>query len=280
MASLPLPADLSPLLRGIAELELSLGNEVFRVDVNQWSNCPLCIVFSRPLHFGETESRLKIPGEVIRWKNTDTHYSLEEGYVCKQTRHSLSGPLIDERRETMAEGGISSMAKTISDVFQDECRNTLDACFSKIVHCLNQLADSDLHWRPFPAQNSICNIILHLCGNTRQWIIAPITNAPNERDRPAEFADRRDYTRQELIDRLSAAVADCKAAIKGMPAERLLETQHIQEWDVTLLTALFSSVSHFVGHTHQIIYITRLRLGDSYRFHWTPNAPAQGTVPA
>jgi hypothetical protein len=56
----------------------------------------------------------------------------------------------------------------------------------------------------------------------------------------------------------------------------LLEPRRIQGFETTVLAALFDSVSHFVGHTHQIVYITRLRLGDAYRFQWVPATPEQG----
>jgi hypothetical protein len=59
---------------------------------------------------------------------------------------------------------------------------------------------------------------------------------------------------------------------------RLLEAIHVQGFDTTLLAAVFDSVSHFVGHTLQIVYITRLRVGDAYQFQWTPKSVEQGAA--
>ena len=63
-----------------------------------------------------------------------------------------------------------------------------------------------------------------------------------------------------------------------MTAADLLTRLRIQGFDVTALGAIFDCVPHFVGHTHQIVYITRCLLGDAYRFEWTPSAPGQGTA--
>ena len=41
----------------------------------------------------------------------------------------------------------------------------LERCLDKIKHCLGQIDDEQLWWRPHESQNSIANILLHLCGN-------------------------------------------------------------------------------------------------------------------
>src|SRR2546423_8625994 len=102
----------------------------------------------------------------------------------------------------------SAMSDAVAKAYLAEARSTLDQGLAKILHCINQLPEPDLHWRPFPTQNSISNIILHLCGNTRQWIIAPLTSAPDHRDRAAEFSDRRQHSKKELLDHLSGTIAE------------------------------------------------------------------------
>jgi hypothetical protein len=71
-------------------------------------------------------------------------------------------------------------------------------------------------------------------------------------------------------------IAEARAVLAQQTARKLLEARRIQGFNVTALAAIFSSVPHFRGHTQEIISITRLQLGDAYRFAWAPTKPEQG----
>ncbi|MBX9791887.1 MAG: DUF1572 domain-containing protein [Pirellulales bacterium] len=157
-----------------------------------------------------------------------------------------------------------------------ESQRTLAHALAKIEHCLTQLTDEDVWWRPQPTHNSIQNIVLHLCGNVRQWIVHGIGGAPDVRNRPLEFSDREPRPKHELVAQLRGTVAEANAALATFPAGRLPERCRIQGFETTRLAAIFETVSHFVGHTHQIVYITRMRLGDRYRFQFVPKGKEQG----
>ena len=58
--------------------------------------------------------------------------------------------------------------------------------------------------------------------------------------------------------------------------QEVLQRRHIQGFDETAVSAIFDSLSHFRGHQQEIVYITRLQLGDTYKFAWTPTKPEQG----
>ena len=152
----------------------------------------------------------------------------------------------------------------------------LSSALERIRHCLDQLSDEQIWWRPKPGLNSIGNLLLHLCGNLRQWIVAGIGGASDFRHRPGEFAERGPIPKAELISRLEAAVEESKAAITRITAQQLVEIRRIQGSEVTGLEAVFSSVPHFRGHTQEIVGMTRQQLGDAYRFAWTPATPEQG----
>jgi len=162
------------------------------------------------------------------------------------------------------------------EAFISESRLALEHSMHKIAHCLDQLSDEDLWWRPHESHNSIQNIMLHLCGNVRQWIIHGVGGAPDVRNRPDEFADRRPIAKAELFEKLRGTIAEADAALAALPPERLLERRRIQGFDTYPLAAILDSVSHFVGHTHQIVYVARLKLGDSYRFQFVPATVEQG----
>jgi hypothetical protein len=167
-------------------------------------------------------------------------------------------------------------ADELATAVGSEAGNELSSALDKIKHCLGQLTEEQVWWRSQPSMNSIGNLILHLCGNVRQWIIAGLGGAVDRRDRPAEFSERGPIPKDELLHRLEAVVDEAKAVLGRLTARRLLEARCIQGFDVTGLGAIFDSVPHFRGHTQEIISMTRLRLGDAYKFAWAPTTTEQG----
>lgn len=152
----------------------------------------------------------------------------------------------------------------------------LDSAQKRIQHCLGQLSDDQVWRRSQPSLNSIGNLILHLCGNLRQWIIAGVGGASDVRNRPAEFAERGPIPNAELLRRLEMVVEEAKRALASVDDRQLTEVRCIQGFDVTGVAAIFDSIPHFRGHTQEIVHMTRLQLGDAYRFAWTPTSPEQG----
>ena len=163
----------------------------------------------------------------------------------------------------------------VSATFIAAARECLDEGLHKIEHCLGQLDDEAVWWRPSPQQNSIANLMLHLSGNLRQWIVHGVGGAPDVRNRPLEFADRSGRSRAELLETLRQAVRGADEVIARLTAQRLVQPRRIQGFDATMLAAVFSSIAHFRGHTQEIIHLTRARLGDAYRFDFVPQGLEQ-----
>ncbi len=157
---------------------------------------------------------------------------------------------------------------TISQAFLLQARKHLREDFMpKIRKCLDQLSDADLWWRAHETDNSIGNLLLHLEGNVRQWILSGVGSVPDRRDRPKEFAERTAIQRQELWSKLENTLAEVDAVLAAFPPEQLLQQRVIQGSDNTALQAIFHVVEHFAYHTGQIIYITKLRQGIDLKFY-------------
>ncbi len=128
----------------------------------------------------------------------------------------------------------------------------------KIERCLELLTDEQIWWRANPQSNSIGNLLLHLSGNVRQWIVCSLGGAPDERDRDSEFAQRDFIPRDELLARLKQTLSEADAALAKFDVDKLLERHLIQGCDTTALAAIFHVVEHFSMHTGQIIMMAKM----------------------
>lgn len=163
---------------------------------------------------------------------------------------------------------------SVSTAFLDGSRRTLTEGLHKIEHCVEQLSEEQIWWRPRPEMNSIANLMLHLSGNLGQWIVSGVGGEPDIRNRPKEFADRSARPKAELLRILRSVLSDCDAAI-ARSAGRLTASRRIQGHDETTLSAILHAVTHFRGHVQEIIHMTRVQLGDRYRFDFVPKGVEQ-----
>ncbi|MDP7017882.1 MAG: DUF1572 family protein [Pirellulaceae bacterium] len=173
------------------------------------------------------------------------------------------------------------MSSVSSEQLAAAILTTLDERLSystkKIAHCADQLSEQQFWWQPGEGQNSIANLCLHLAGNLRQWILLGVGGEESVRDRPAEFADRSRRPKSEIIAELTTVVARAQQVLNSdsCRADKLVGQRCTQGFDVTVVQAVNEAVSHFVGHMHQIVLLTRFQLGDQYQFHWEPSTPAE-----
>jgi hypothetical protein len=85
--------NLQPIYNLEIALEIALENKVIRIDEPAGTECPYAIVFSEPLHHAEIKKQLNLTGAAKYWESRDPHYEYENGYLCENTRHGISGPL-------------------------------------------------------------------------------------------------------------------------------------------------------------------------------------------
>jgi hypothetical protein len=171
------------------------------------------------------------------------------------------------------------MQTPIAPLFVDAARDCFAEGFRKIEHCLEQLTDEQVWWRPREGQagemNSIANLMLHLAGNLRQWIIGGIGGTKDVRNRPQEFADRSRVPAAELLGSLRRTVAEADVVLAKLDADQLMQPRRIQGFDTTVLAAAFDTIAHFRGHAQEIIHMTREQLGGEYRFDFVPKGKQQ-----
>lgn len=145
--------------------------------------------------------------------------------------------------------------------------------FQRIQHCVDQLDHEQLWWRPSKDMNSIANLLLHLAGNLRQWLVVGLQELTDERKRQEEFDDRSNRTASELMGLLSQAVEAAVTSIESMEADSAVQVRHIQQFEVDGFQAIAGSTTHFAGHVQEIVHMTRCIKGDDYQLLFVPTDP-------
>jgi len=143
----------------------------------------------------------------------------------------------------------------------------LDQYWPRMRTCVASLTDEQVWWRPNDASNSIGNLLLHLNGNVRQWLVASFKRQPDARDRPSEFGERRHILPSILIEQLDTTLQEAAAVLSRLTEEELLATYEIQGYTTTGLAAVYQVVEHFGLHYGQIVYITKMLRGEDLGFY-------------
>jgi uncharacterized damage-inducible protein DinB len=161
-------------------------------------------------------------------------------------------------RRAIASGDFSHRRMDITSTFLERSRHYLALEYpTKIRRCLDVLPATALWRRSDESSNSIGNLLLHLDGNVRQWIVSAVGGAPDARCRSAEFAAREGATTDALFAALRATLDEADAVIAALTPAVLLERRTIQGSDVSVLEAVYHVVEHFALHTGQIIVLTK-----------------------
>jgi uncharacterized damage-inducible protein DinB len=156
----------------------------------------------------------------------------------------------------------------LSNAFIAQAREFLSADFlPKIERCVEKLTDEEIWWRANQESNSIGNLMLHLSGNARQWIVSGLGGAPDQRERQTEFDQRELISRSEVLGALKQTMAEVDETLARFDPGQLLTPRPIQGSDVTALEAIFHVVEHFSMHTGQIILITKMLQNQDLRFY-------------
>jgi len=163
-----------------------------------------------------------------------------------------------------------------SNAFIERSMRQVDHARGAINHCLDQLQDEDIWWTPREGSNSIGILIQHLMGNLGQWAISGIGGEADVRDRPSEFRVERTTPKEELQAAFGDLLDRVKDVYSNVRAAELIEPRRIQGFDTSVLDAIYGTMCHLELHTGQVLYLTRLRIGDAYRELWKPASKDQG----
>jgi hypothetical protein len=131
----------------------------------------------------------------------------------------------------------------------------------RIGICLGKLTDDQIWARGTDNENAVGNLVLHLAGNVRQWIISGLGGTPDVRERDREFATQGDIPGAALHGQLQGTMTEATGIVEGLSTEQLLRTYQVQNRTATGVEAVLRVTEHFAQHTGQIIYATKKLTG-------------------
>jgi len=155
----------------------------------------------------------------------------------------------------------------LDKAFVDYSCEKLQQNCERICVCLEKLNGDQIWFRGSENQNAVGNLVLHLCGNLRQWIGFGIGGQPDLRKRELEFSARGGAESRQLADKLREIVTDAVTIIRRLTPERLAQTTTVQGYEITVLQAVYHVVEHFAGHAGQIIFCTKQFTGEGLGFY-------------
>lgn len=150
-----------------------------------------------------------------------------------------------------------------------------DRFLPRFLDCLALLSEDEIWWRPNEASNSAGNLVLHLCGNMRQWIISGLGGVKDTREREKEFSERGPIPRSALGQQFRQTVDETCAVLEQLRPEDLTRRYRIQGFDVRGYEAAAQVTEHVSYHLGQIIYLTKLKRGKDLGFTRLPAADSK-----
>ena len=165
----------------------------------------------------------------------------------------------------------------MNDVLLDSLRTRITAVFPSLVRgAIEPLTDEQLWWRPNEQSNSIGNIVLHLSGSLNHFLNRNIGGLDYTRDRAAEFAERRELPKAELLAVFDDMVAQATCTFDALTPERLGEASSEPSMHKFVLQDLVNILAHLANHAGQIVWIAKMLRGDAIDEIWMKTHRDQG----
>ena len=135
----------------------------------------------------------------------------------------------------------------VTQVFPAQIRTAVEA-----------LTDEQIWWRPNEGSNSIGNLVLHLSGSLDLYLNRKLGGLEFTRDRAAEFAERREIPKAELLARFDAMVANAERTFDSLNAQRLGEPSPEPTMHRVVFQDLINAALHLSNHAGQIVWIAKM----------------------
>ncbi len=159
---------------------------------------------------------------------------------------------------------------------QEVRRRLMDENVPRIKQCLAELTTEEIWYRPNENSNSVGNLVLHLCGNVRQWLLSGLGGYTDNRRRKQEFDERGPFPTSILLRHLDELMEETDKVLNKLTAEKILQPVEVQGFTETGVSILMHVVEHFSYHTGQITYYVKWRKNINTAYYSGINLDAVG----
>ncbi|MDH3243757.1 MAG: DUF1572 domain-containing protein [Saprospiraceae bacterium] len=136
-------------------------------------------------------------------------------------------------------------------------RRLVKECSERTLKCLGLLSEQEIWYRPNEHSNSVGNLVLHLCGNVRQWLFSTLGGKPDIRQRQAEFDEKGPIPGKDLEQMIEDLMDEVNRLLDNLKPEDLLKTYPVQGFDESGVAILLHVTEHFSYHVGQITYFVK-----------------------
>ncbi len=165
----------------------------------------------------------------------------------------------------------------MNDVILRALRTRITGVFpAQIRTAIAPLSEEQLWWRPNESSNAIGNIVLHLTGSLNHFLNRNLGALDFTRDRPAEFAERRQFSKAELLAQFDAMVAEAERTFDALTPERLEDASPEPTMHALVAEDLINIAVHLSAHAGQILWIAKMFDGDALNEVWMKTHKSEG----
>ncbi|GJM36083.1 MAG: hypothetical protein DHS20C18_50840 [Saprospiraceae bacterium] len=152
-------------------------------------------------------------------------------------------------------------------IMQESRRRLFGEGVPRLEQCLEQLTEAEIWYRPNEQSNSVGNLVLHLCGNVRQWIGTGLGKKEDTRQRSGEFSEQGPLSKAELLKRLADMQQETEAVFDQISVADLLTDHSVQGFRENGIGILIHVVEHFSYHVGQVVYFVKSRKATDMGFY-------------
>jgi uncharacterized damage-inducible protein DinB len=137
-------------------------------------------------------------------------------------------------------------------------KRVFEESYPRIYRCLTMMTEEQLWKSPNDKIPSAGCLILHLCGNARQWILSGLGGREDNRDRNQEFIAQENIRKSDFIFLLENMKSQLKRCLDDLSEEDFNNIRSIQGFSVTGFSTAIHVIEHFSYHTGQITMLAKL----------------------